>query len=192
MLFASHDYHADRAAKAGRTMADETQTAESGTQAQDPGTAPEQSSGEQRTFTQADLDRIVTERLAKEKQRSEALAAKAKADAERKAAEDQGEWKKLAEQYKSEAVAEQAARKAAEIAILRRDVAAKLNVPALLADRLRGETPEDIEADAKLLLAGLPKAGPPPGNAGSGAKQNGAASGKDMNQFIRAAAGRSQ
>ena len=192
MLFASHDYHADRAAKAGRTMADETQTAESGTQAQDPGTAPEQSSGEQRTFTQADLDRIVTERLAKEKQRSEALAAKAKADAERKAAEDQGEWKKLAEQYKSEAVAEQAARKAAEIAILRRDVAAKLNVPALLADRLRGETPEDIEADAKLLLAGLPKAGPPPGNAGSGAKQDGATSGKSMNDFIRAAAGRSQ
>ena len=192
MLFASHDYHADRAAKAGRTMADETQTAESGTQAQDPGTAPEQSSGEQRTFTQADLDRIVTERLAKEKQRSEALAAKAKADAERKAAEEQGEWKKLAEQYKSEAVAEQAARKAAEIAILRRDVAAKLNVPALLADRLRGETPEDIEADAKLLLAGLPKAGPPPGNAGSGAKQDGATSGKSMNDFIRAAAGRSQ
>ena len=173
-------------------MADETTTAESGNTDKDTGSATETTGVEQRTFTQADLDRIVTERLAKEKQRSEAAVLKAKEAADRKAAEDQGEWKKLAEQYKSEAAAEQAARKAAEIAILRRDVAARLNVPALLADRLRGETPEDIEADAKLLLAGLPKAGPPPGNAGSGAKQQGAASGKSMNDFIRAAAGRSQ
>ncbi len=173
-------------------MADETQTAESGNTERDTGSATEQTGVEQRTFTQADLDRIVTERLAKEKQRSEALAAKAKADAERKAAEEQGEWKKLAEQYKTDADTAAAKAKAAELAVLRRDIGARLNVPALLADRLRGETPEDIEADAKLLLAGLPKAGPPPGNAGSGAKQDGATSGKDMNQFIRVAAGRSQ
>ena len=171
-------------------MAEETTTAESGT----PGTTPEgesQSGVEQRTFTQADLDRIVTERLAKEKQRSEAATAKAKADAERKAAEEQGEWKKLAEQYKTDAESSAAKAKAAELAVLRRDIATKLNVPALLADRLRGETPEDIEADAKLLLAGLPKT-TPTANAGSGAKQAGATTGKDMNGFIRAAAGRPQ
>ena len=171
-------------------MAEEITTAESGT----PGTTPEgesQSGVEQRTFTQADLDRIVTERLAKEKQRSEAATAKAKADAERKAAEEQGEWKKLAEQYKTDAESSAAKAKAAELAVLRRDIATKLNVPALLADRLRGETPEDIEADAKLLLAGLPKT-TPTANAGSGAKQAGATTGKDMNGFIRAAAGRPQ
>lgn len=171
-------------------MADETQTAESGA----PGTTPEgesQSGAEQRTFTQADLDRIVTERLAKEKQRSEAATAKAKADAERKAAEEQGQWKTLADQYKAEAEAERKRATEASLAVLRRDIATKLNVPALLADRLRGETPEDIEADAKLLLAGLPKT-TPTANAGSGAKQAGAATGKSMNDYIRAAAGRAQ
>ena len=43
-------------------------------------------------FTQADLDRILGERLAKEKQRTEAAAAKAREEAERKAAEEQGKF----------------------------------------------------------------------------------------------------
>ena len=171
-------------------MADETTTAEGGN-TQDTATATEQNSGAERTFTQADLDRIVTERLAKEKQRSEAATAKAKADAERRAAEEQGEWKKLAEQYKTEAEAERQRAAAATLAILRRDIAAKMNVPALLADRLTGTTAEEIEADAKQLMAALPRASFPTANAGSGARQTGATEGKNMNNWIRAAAGRS-
>ena len=46
--------------------------------------------------------------------------------------------------------------KAAELSILRRDVAAKVGLPAALVDRLKGDTEEEIEADAKILLASLP------------------------------------
>lgn len=170
-------------------MAEETTTAEGG-QAQDTATATEQNSGADRTFTQADLDRIVTERLAKERQRSEAATAKARTDAERKAAEEQGEWKKLAEQYKTEAAAERQRAEMAALAVLRRDVAAKLNVPAVLADRLVGTTVEELEADAKQLMASLPKTGTVSANAGNGAKQTGVSEGKNMNNWIRASAGR--
>ena len=47
--------------------------------------------------------------------------------------------------------------KAKELSILRRDIAAKVELPAVLADRLKGETAEEIEADAKALLETLPK-----------------------------------
>ena len=40
----------------------------------------------ERTFTQADVDRIITERLTKEKAKAESMATKAREDAERKAA----------------------------------------------------------------------------------------------------------
>lgn len=171
-------------------MADETTTVNDG----QPETATDgesQNSGESRTFTQADLDRIVAERLSKEKQRGEAAAQRARQEAERKAAEEQGKWKELAEQYKTEAEAERQRAQAASMAVLRRDVAARLNMPAVLADRIVGETPEEMEADAKQLLAGLPKGASPTANAGNGARQSGVTSGKNMNDWIRAAAGRS-
>lgn len=63
---------------------------------------------------------------------------------------------------KANARAEAAEKKAksAELAILRRDAAVKIGLPAALVDRLQGETPEEIEADAKLLLDAMPKAAP--------------------------------
>jgi hypothetical protein len=172
-------------------MADETTTATSGAEQEAGSAAAENTGVESRTFTQADLDRIVTERLAKEKQRSEAAATKARQEAERKAAEEQGQWKTLAEQYKSEAEQARQQAQAASLQVLRRDIAAKLNVPAVLADRLVGSTPEELEADAKTLLANLPKTALPTANAGAGSKSAGVDS-KNMNSFIRAAAGRTQ
>lgn len=44
-----------------------------------------------------------------------------------------------------------------EISRLQHDIAAKVGLPAILADRLKGETPEELEADAKLLLEAQPK-----------------------------------
>ena len=44
-----------------------------------------------------------------------------------------------------------------EISKLQRDIAAKVGLPSVLADRLKGETPEELEADAKLLLEAQPK-----------------------------------
>lgn len=172
-------------------MADAQLTAADGGTEQDTATATD-NSGAERTFTQADLDRIVTERLAKEKQRGEAAAQRARAEAERKAAEEQGEWKKLAEQYRTEAEAERQRAHAASLQVLRRDIAAKLSIPAILADRLVGDTAEEMEADAKTLLAGLPKQSLPTANAGAGAKSAGVSDSKNMNAFIRAAAGRTQ
>lgn len=170
-------------------MADETTTAEGG---QTDTTTETNSGAEGKTFTQADLDRLIDARMAKERQRAEAQMSKAKADAEKKAAEEAGNWQKLAEQYKTEAAQAAEDAKTARLQVLRRDIAATLNVPTVLADRLRGETSEEITADAKALLASLPKQGPPAGNAGAGSKQTGASDGKDMNAFIRAASGRAQ
>lgn len=90
---------------------------------------------------------------------------KAQTDAERKRAEEQGKFEDLYKdtQAKLEA-AESAAREAeekarqAELSSLRSKIAAKHKLPDLLAERLRGDTEEEIEADAKALAETLPKA----------------------------------
>ena len=105
---------------------------------------------------------------------------------------EQGKFEQLYKQTQTELEAERQRATAASLAVTRRDIAARLNVPAALADRLRGDTPEDIEADAKQLIASLPKQSTPSANAGSGSKQPGAGDGQSMNAFIRAAAGRTQ
>lgn len=78
--------------------------------------------------------------------------------AELEAAEQARRDAELSELEKAQKRAEAAEQKAkaAELAILRRDVAAKTGLPAALVDRLHGETPEDLESDAKQLLAALP------------------------------------
>jgi len=45
--------------------------------------------------------------------------------------------------------------------ILRQEIAAKVGLPAVFANRVLGVTPEEMEADAKVLLAGLPKPAAP-------------------------------
>jgi len=64
----------------------------------------------EKTFTQADVDRIVKERLERDR-------VKAQKDAEEKALKDQGEWKKLAEQREAETLAERAGRAADQQAL---------------------------------------------------------------------------
>ena len=44
-----------------------------------------------------------------------------------------------------------------------RDVAEKVGLPSVFADRIKGATPEEMEADAKLLLENMPKAPKKPG-----------------------------
>jgi len=51
--------------------------------------------------------------------------------------------------------------KAAKLEVQRRDIAAKYKVPEALASRIKGETPEEMEADAKVLLESLPVKVPP-------------------------------
>lgn len=129
---------------------------------------PEQQAQPERTFTQADVDRIITERLAKERSKAESMAAKAREEAERKAAEEQGKYQELYQKAQQQVAELEAKLKAAEIASIKREVAARLNMPAALADRLQGEDEASIEADAKALLAALPKPTAPNINSGTG------------------------
>jgi hypothetical protein len=147
------------------TNANETQAAPDQPTAGD--TQPVAAQAE-RTFTQADVDRIITERLNKEKAKAESMAAKAREDAERKAAEEQGKFRELYEAAQKRIADTEARLKAAEIASIKREVAARLNMPQALANRLQGETAEDIEADAKELMAALPKPAAPNINSGTG------------------------
>jgi hypothetical protein len=119
-----------------------------------------------KTFTQTELDAIVTERLQRAQRKAEEQANKARTEAERKAQEEQGQYQKLAESLKAELEQERTRAKALELAGLRRDVAARRNLPAGLVDRLRGETEQEIDADAEALLAALPKPAAPNINAG--------------------------
>ena len=126
----------------------------------------------ERTFTQQDVDRIINERIAKERSKAESMAAKAREEAERKAAEEQGKYQELYEAAQQKAATLEAQLRAAEIASIKRDVAQRLNMPIALANRLQGEDEATIEADAKALMAALPKPTPPNINSGTG---NGAA-----------------
>lgn len=65
-----------------------------------PTETPEQS--EDKTFTQADIDKIVTERLARERKKHEESKQTAEAEAERKRLEEAEQYKELADTYKSE------------------------------------------------------------------------------------------
>ncbi len=133
---------------------------------------PEPQAQPERTFTQADVDRIINERLAKERTKAESMAQKAREEAERKAAEEQGKYQELYERAQKQAADLQAQLHATEIASIKREVAARLNMPSALANRLQGEDEASIEADAKALMAALPKPAAPNINSGTG---NGAA-----------------
>lgn len=84
-------------------------------------------------------------------------AERAAAEAARIAAEEQGQYKPLYESEKANREAAEARAKTAELASIKVRIGAKLALPAGLLDRLRGETEEEIEADAKTLLAVIPK-----------------------------------
>lgn len=121
-----------------------------------------------KTFTQEEVNAFVAQRVKDEQRKAAERTEKARLEA-------QGEYQKLYEAEKAKtAAAEQRAREL-ELAGLRRDAAAKHGLPAALADRLKGETAEEIEADAKAVVAALPKPAAPNINAtGGGAQTNGA------------------
>jgi hypothetical protein len=124
-------------------------------------TTPVQTGG--RTYTEQDVERMIKERLEREKVVSER---KAKEAADRAAAEadaKNGEWEKLAKQREVELEELRSQFKASELAALKRSIAEKVGLSMNLAARLIGETAEEIEKDARALLETLPK---PKQNAG--------------------------
>ena len=119
-------------------------------------------------FAQADVDRIVKERLQREQGKAEQLAQKAREEAEAKALAEQGKYKELFEKQQADLQAAADRVKALELQTLRNNVATKVGLPAAFVDRLRGETEAEIEADAKSILAIIPKPTAPNINANSG------------------------
>jgi len=83
-------------------------------------------------------------------------ADKAAEKAAEQAAEQQGQFKELYEKTKAELETAEAARQAAELATLKAKIGAELKLPAALVDRLRGETEDELKADAVVLLDAMP------------------------------------
>jgi hypothetical protein len=66
------------------------------------------------------------------------------------------------ERLKKETHELQSQLKKLQITQQRNDVAHKIGLPDVFADRIKGETPEEMEADAKLIFDALPKGPKPP------------------------------
>ena len=154
-------------------MAEETTTTEpqaeqqQATNAQPTGADPGEKAETGKTFTQADLDRIVAERLDRAERKAAEKAERARQEAEAKALQEQGKYEQLYQKAQADLERLTQEKRALELATLRRDVAAKHQLPAALVDRLRGEDEAAIEADAKQLIAALPKPTAPNINAGN-------------------------
>lgn len=97
--------------------------------------------------------------------------AKEAADAAQKAAEEKakhdGEWQKLAEQYKAKLEEKDAEIAKRDRLDMIRKVAAKYKLPDALSTRLQGDTEEAMEADAKELAKALPAITAPNDEAGN-------------------------
>lgn len=110
----------------------------------------------EKNFTQADVDRIVADRLKREKEKYadyDDLKARAKKLGDLEAAQMSEQEKlqaQLAQLEKGKAEAE-ARVKALEISTLRARLLAEAGLPAELADRVKGETEEEIKADLESL-----------------------------------------
>lgn len=119
---------------------------------------PPQPKGDQpaeKMFSQAELDRMVTDRLAEDRKRRE------KADTEAKLKED-GKYQELlkAKEDEAEELRRELAKRDREALIAK--VAKKHSLPDELAARLQGEDEKALEEDAKSLAKFVPSEPPPP------------------------------
>lgn len=119
---------------------------------------------EGKTFTQADIDRIVADRLSREKNKYsdyEDLKAKAEKFDQAEAAN-----KSEADKLRDENEALKAKVSAGESKALRAQIAMEKGLTAAQAKRLVGSTQEELEADADEILEAFPSQGggtkPPP------------------------------
>lgn len=178
-------------------MSDEATTATENTQAtespviESAAATPENATGtnggnESRTFTQSDIDRIVKERLERESEKARKANEKAQSEAEQKRLAEEGKWKEAFEKQQAELETERNARRDSELKLLRQQAATQTSLPAALADRLQGETLEEMVADAKTILAALPKPAAPNVNGvnGDGAVPRGGAKSEDEKQRL--------
>lgn len=112
--------------------------------------APTASTDDGKTFTQADVDRVVSERLAREREKYKDVPELRKAADRLKEIEEAN----ASELEKAKKAAEKAQQQAAESAtkLLRYEIAQEKEVPAKLVPLLTATDKESLEAQATLLL----------------------------------------
>lgn len=128
------------------------------------------------TYTQEDIDRIVGERLAREKQKTEKAVAEAKAESERKKLEESNEFKTLYESVQTELAQERQQAQAERLSAKKQSLLLEAGYPAdKLADLLDFVTGADEEAVKasveKLIRVAPPKAAPIDPQGGRGGRQ---------------------
>lgn len=128
-----------------------------------------------KTYSEAEVQQMIKDRLEREKQSQDKRLEAEKKAAEEAKLKEQNEWKVLAEKHQAELEKTKAELAARDLAEKKRTIAAKYNIPDQLATRLVGSTDEEIEADAKALAETLPKAeqkkaSPGPTHPGEGAE----------------------
>lgn len=109
-----------------------------------------------KVFTQAQVDAIISDRLARERKKSEDAQAGAKAEAERQRLEEAEQYKELAESYKAdlEALRGDALKAKKESALIKAGYTGEQVTRYLRY--LDGETDEDIAASIETLKADIP------------------------------------
>jgi len=146
---------------------------------QQPDTTPDQLAADtpaeaKNTDTAADEHMIPKSRFDEVNQQLKQLRAEQeKAQREREAAEqqrleEQNEFKALYEKERQKRETAMAEMKALQLKSMRRSIAADVGLPNGLADRLQGETEDEIKADAEALLKTLPKPAAPNLDGGAG------------------------
>lgn len=123
----------------------------------------------EKKFTQAEFEAALKSALDQKEKRAKKVADDAEEERKRKDAEAAGKW----EEVNKSLVDENNSLKAERDGLLRQQmqtkVATTVGLPLQLADRLKGESEEEMTTDAKAILALLPKPDdskktPPPGN----------------------------
>lgn len=121
-----------------------------------------------KTFSQPEVEQMIKDRLDRERKKAEDAAAKAAAEAERKAAEEQGKYKELYEKLTADVAARDAEIERMQKAAWKAEAAKKIGLPDGLAARIQGDTLDEMLADAEELLNAMPKPAAPNINAGGG------------------------
>jgi len=120
---------------------------------QEPGSA-----GDEKRFTQAELNAKIAERLEQDKARRKRETDEAEAERERKEAEKRGEWETVNKALADEIVKLKAERDALTTKQMQIRVATDVGLPLQLADRIKGDTEDEMADDAKAILSLMPKA----------------------------------
>lgn len=174
-------------------MAEDTTTQTTGTTDDGTGTnagttTPPPSGKTPRTFSEEEVNSIISDRLSRQQRAIDAKTVGEKAAAEAAKLAEQGEFKKLAETAQAERDALKATLTQRDHTDLQRTIAAEHGLPAEMASRLQGETREELVTDAKALakLVAQPPAPPTPGNRPNPRPQAGPDQAQETEKLLRA------